>query len=352
MILGGTFVALATAGIVLVLFTSWEAQPKPTDGHQAAVSPSRDAAAPELATNSAFQRTTSHSAPPVDTKIGSIIDQQLPPARYKDGEIALVASLSQQIWVRQDEAMATWPTFQEARPALLAELEKEKALVELSVDALMRKAEEFRQAFWDAGGNESPDAYREVYKARIFLEVAHEKNTTDDVVVNELVETIQAAHPLVTNVHGKPTINHEAVDTLLSLRREQFDRHRREINEGRSPTGDDFVTAFDLASLAGYSKDRDFELAERTADWLLAHSNAGGWNKYDDLVSSLKRNSRRGSLFGGNIYVSESSTQEFAKYGRRSPSFTGPDVEARNVQLWGLTNLPPDVTLYQEAMEQ
>jgi hypothetical protein len=339
LMIAGSLVVLAAVAVILTVLGRWEIESRPGDSQEVAKG-GQDAGATRPA-------SPAGTLPSGQTGAGDPSLDDLPSvASDTDVELAFARAVRKRIWTQQDEAMATWPKFEAVRSELLAELGGAEDPAALSTDALVNKANNLRQAFWNAGGNESREAYRHAYKARILLEVAHEKDASNDVVTNELVETIQAAHPMITGLYGEPSVNFDVIGTLLSLRREQFDRIRREIEQGRTPTRGDFVTGFDVAYLTTHGKTRDFKLAVQTADWLLSNSKAGGWDKYDSLVSQVRERAREGSSLGANIYVCQFSTQEdLARYARRSPSFTGPDVERRNVQLWGIDTLPAGADL-------
>ncbi len=217
----------------------------------------------------------------------------LPPA-VEDEQIEHLVLQAQckQTWKQQDQIMGTWPSYAEARGDLESLL-ADRVDCNAPTEELLRAARQLRESFWQAGGDQSKTAYRYAYMARILLERAYGRDAQNLAVVNELVETIQSAHPLAVFSRRDGTErlvrNKEVEQTLLTLRSRQFEQIKTSVRRGSCPTWDDFVCAADLSILLN---GRDNEVAQEVVEWQLAEAARGGWTGYvpflDTFLSVLK----------------------------------------------------------------
>ena len=258
------------------------------------------------------------------------------PELYSDKEIArnLIQSSAMQTWIAQDDVMRQWPAYSDVKRQLQAELEKTFDLNNASADLILSRAREFRQKFWQGGGGSSQNSYIDIYKARVLLEQAYSLDTANMTVSDELVETIQAAHPLVTFKKGtnSKTRNVEVGEALLELRSRQFSQIKKETAGGREPTWKDFIRAVDLSVLLSYN---DTELAIGVVQWLKDNADQGQWTACNQVFDRFIYNLSQGKRFNFNIYIPTKAEypKEF-RYGRRLPSFRGPNPEKRGLVLW------------------
>lgn len=242
---------------------------------------------------------------------------------------------AREIWLAQDKIISAWPAYSDTREQLQKELQKELDPNNASEQEFLDAALNFRQKFWQTGGESSSESYTYAYKSRLLLELAHNKYPENLTITDELVETIQATYPatMFDPKTGKRTRNEEMTKNLLELRSSQFKQIKREIDlDGRTPAWQDFVRAADLVVLSSIY-DKDSALA--IVDWLKTESGRGGWSAYNEALDDVRQIINRGSRVNFNIYAATKQTRdETFRYGRRFPSFRGPDPEKRGVIPW------------------
>lgn len=269
----------------------------------------------------------------------AVFDDLPPP--YTETEIRRILSRASrdQIWRAQDEVMRAWPAYSEVRDQLRKELGQNMKLDAPLQTALVKAARRLRSRFWQAGGCLSATAYRHVYMARVLLEEARDLDPSNITVVDELVETIQSAHPLVMFEEDRNMVpNTEVQETLLGIRAAQFMLIKRSVEQGRDPTLQDFVQAFDLAVLQSR---HDARSATRVVQWLQREAGRGRWSGYGNVLSRFLSALNEGRPFTCNIYAwTKASFPEDFRYGRRLPSFRGPDPARRGLVLWGADDSP------------
>jgi hypothetical protein len=270
------------------------------------------------------------------------------PKPYSDQEIRKTVStaLTARIWKTQDEAMSAWPRYSEVREQLTEELSQNMDLQNASGKNLVRRALEFRRKFWQAGGGFSRDSYRDAYMARILLELAHTRNPENLNITDELVQTIQSAHPLATidKATNKRARNISLEKELLRIRSEQFALIKKEIGQGRAPTINDFIRAFDLAVLQSR---HDKESAKDVVEWLQREASQGGWSGYSAALEEFHKSVSAGESFTCNIYVpTRPNFPEDFRYGRRLPSFRWAVGKERGQILWGQDGAVLSGTVY------
>lgn len=230
-----------------------------------------------------------------------------------------------EIWRAQDEIVSTWPDYSD-----LTELLYEELVLKLNIDGLTDKqllvtAVALREKFWEAGGCLSKKSYPYGYAARLLLESAHLGNPEDMAVTDELVETIQSVElAWKFEADSDERIRNIALrETLTELRMAQFEKIKRELEEGRAPTWEDFVRVNDLASLLGRAG--DFESAQDSAEWLIQEAERGGWSAYMEPLKNMQRHFNESETLNYNISVARKvDFPEGFRYGRRLPSFKGP----------------------------
>jgi hypothetical protein len=145
-------------------------------------------------------------------------------------------------------------------------------------------------------------------------------------VTDELVETIQSvelAWKYAADSDEKIKYT-ELRDKLIELRIAQFEQIKKELEEGRAPTWEDFVRVNDLAILLGTAA-REFESAQDVTGWLIQEAERGGWSAYMKPLENMRTNFIEGKGYNYNISVARKVDfpEEF-RYGRRLPSFKGP----------------------------
>jgi hypothetical protein len=231
-----------------------------------------------------------------------------------------------EIWRAQDEIVSTWPDYSDLTESLYEELVLKLNIDGLTDEQLLATAVALREKFWEAGGCLSKISYPYGYAARLILESAHVGNPEDMTVTDELVETIQSvelAWKYAADSDEKIKYT-ELRDKLIELRMAQFEQIKKELEEGRAPTWEDFVRVNDLAILLGTAA-REFESAQDVTGWLIQEAERGGWSAYMKPLENMRTNFIEGKGYNYNISVARKVDfpEEF-RYGRRLPSFKGP----------------------------
>ena len=242
------------------------------------------------------------------------------------------------IWKAQDTIIRKWPSYNKVREKLIKQLVLDIDLDNTPVQKLVEKALKSRKKFWEAGGALSQDSYLHVYRARILLEIAHNREPQNLEVTDELVETIQAAYPLFFfDEQTNKKIRRDDVDkALLELRSGQFEQIRKEVQQGRSPTRYDFIRAVDLGVILSIY---DVAKAKEVVGWLQREAAHGGWNEYYRRLEEFQHYLNQGEAFSFTIYRFTNNTRaEIARYIRRYPSFRGPTPEKRGIILIGFND--------------
>jgi hypothetical protein len=247
-----------------------------------------------------------------------------------EAEVDLNYAGMEEIWKAQDEIMGTWPPYSQVREQLYEELRTKLNIDDLSLEELVATAIALREKFWEAGGCLSKTSYPYGYASRVLLESAHQEQPEDMAVTDELAETIQSIEVGVTfeQIQAKKTRNISFQNALTELRSAQFEQIKRELQQGRTPTWEDFVRVNDLAVLLGFAK--DYKSAEEAAVWLIDGADAGGWTAYMKPLEDMQHYFSQGQAYNYNIQLAtrpELSVEIF-RYGRRLPSFKGPRERA------------------------
>jgi hypothetical protein len=243
-----------------------------------------------------------------------------------EAEVELNYAGMEEIWRAQDDTMGAWPAYPEVREELCRELQEKLDIDNLSNEQLVATAVALREKFWRAGGCLSKTSYPYGYASRVLLELASEEQREDMAITDELVETIQSVEVSVTfeQIQAKKTRNISFLNTLTELRSAQFEQIKNELEQGRTPTWEDFVRVNDLAILLGLAK--DYESGEKAAVWLINQADAGGWTAYMQPLKDMQHYFSQGEAYNYNIQLAtrpELSVEIF-RYGRRLPSFKGP----------------------------
>ena len=201
---------------------------------------------------------------------------------------------------------------------------------QLSVEELVATGIALRKKFWALGGCLSQVSYPYGYASRIILERAHEQAPDNMAIVDELVESI-CSYELVWQhqENGAERIKNSCYPGVLTeLRSKQFDRIRTEVAQGRMPTWKDFLQVYDLAIL--FSSAKDYKSALETAVWLISQAHKAGWIAYLDELKDMENRFASGQGYYSNIYLPGlNAFPEEYRYGRRLPSFQGPDQRRR-----------------------
>jgi len=245
----------------------------------------------------------------------------------EDDEPEVIVPLAgmEEIWRAQDEIISTWPDYSDLTEQLYEELLLKLKIDGLTDEQLLVTAVALREKFWAAGGCLSKISYPYGYAARLLLESAHLANLEDMTVTDELVETILSVEPVWKyQADSDERIRNIALrDKLIELRAAQFEQIKRDLEDGRSPMWEDFVRVNDLASLLGWAG--DFESAQNAAGWLIREAERGGWSAYLEPLENMRTNFNEGKRFNYNISVARKvDFPEAFRYGRRLPSFKGP----------------------------
>jgi hypothetical protein len=238
--------------------------------------------------------------------------------------------------------MSTWPEYLKVREALYQGLVAELDCESLPNEALLENALKRREQFWTTGECSSSSSYKYAYEARILLELAHEREPADMKITDELVETIQATWVAVHfDPNDRYVRDNSAVKDLLGLRSAQFQQVKAMRKQGQTPTWEDFVRVNDLGWLL--HRDANLAAAQEVVQWLIANAHEGGWAAYQRPLETWQRRLSEGKQgYRYTIYTETSEPEVRLKYGRRAPSFKGPDAEARGVAPVHLSRALPE----------
>jgi hypothetical protein len=255
------------------------------------------------------------------------------PQAFTDAQINQL--MREAVWKSQDAIMRKWPTYSEVHDKLAEDVAIEYDLKNMSVQELKRTAIMFQQKFWQAGGSSSPESYQHAYTARLLLELAHSRNPENLIVIDELVETIQAAHPVFTfdEKTNKKVRNIEGDKTLFELRAKQYNQISEKVQAGHNPSTKDFIRVVDLAIILSIYNPAK---AKEVVDWLQENAQRGGWDKFNERLADFQGYLSQEISYAFDIYIyPRNRRDENIRYERRYPSFRGPSPEKRGVLLWG-----------------
>jgi hypothetical protein len=236
------------------------------------------------------------------------------------------------VWIAQDAVMRSWPTYQDARDELRRELAGSIDLDNATIDQLRTEASRLQAAFWEQDAFLSPQGYRQAYKARLLMEIAHEREPGNLAVADELADAIQTG--TLTACYDPETKstrqNEPLIQELQALRADAYTQARKEVEQGREFTWADFARAADYTHLWAT---RDRQKATDAFEWACSHtSGARDPEIHEDVLTLLSRS--RGSHFSIYQKTRAKYPREYT-YSRRLPSYRGPNPEARGlVPIW------------------
>ena len=237
-----------------------------------------------------------------------------------------------EIWKTQDEFIREWPVYEDVQARLYQELVEKLDIEQLSVEELVATGIALRKKFWEMGGCLSKASYANGYASRIVLELAHEQAPDNMAIIDELVEFICSCELVWQHQeNGAERIKNPCYPGILTeLRSKQFDRIRTEVAQGRMPTWKDFLRIYDLAIL--FSSAKDYQSALETTVWLISQAHKAGWIAYLDTLKDMENRFASGQGYYSNIYLPGlNAFPEEYRYGRRLPSFQGPDQRRRRL---------------------
>ena len=246
-------------------------------------------------------------------------------------ELLLQASANQ-IWQTQDTYIRQYPKYGDIYANVLSGLQTKHTINNLSVKNIIELAIDYRNDFWNQGGNFSSDAYLNAYRARCLLELAYSRDPNNLDIGDELVETIQTTHPrwFFTEPDSlERTVNTETQELLLHIRSKQFAQIKCEVEAGRKPLWKDFERTADLVTVL-QSERGDFNTVTKVVKWQLEQVDTGGWVNQENNIKAQLAHARRGEKYYYPIYwLKPDAFPKHYLYGRRLPSFKGYTPETR-----------------------
>jgi len=282
----------------------------------------------EAVKETSSQISSSSEKPKKEAAEDRFSDLELPYPPFEKGEteVALAKLKADQLWKMQDKVMDKWPDYSDIQEQLQEGLFAEINPNTLSDDEIVQIASELRERFWHAGGGLSRTSYVNAYKARVLLELAHNRNPQNMLITDELVESIQTVHPIFKFDFKENRFlkDDNVTKVILDLRAKQYEQLRDEIVQGRKPTIADFLRSVDLAFL--YQGMSDISSSKKIVQWLRSNANLGGWAEHNEDLSGWEEALDLGKKYGFNIYVPTQikNHEDELRYGRRLPSFLGP----------------------------
>lgn len=260
------------------------------------------------------------------------------PKAIEDEQVHRIETLAtvDRIWKQQHKAIKAWPRYEDMRARLQKDVAGLLDLERSSERQIIQTARAQQKLFWQAGGTLSRDSYRPIYLARAMLEEARSRFPKSLAITDELVQTIQSADMMVKpDDENRKVRNKELEETVLSLRAGQFSQIEEEVRQGRTPTSQDFVCAYDLAVLKSLE---DPASSSSVLDWMERNASRGGWDGYAPMFAMFREHIRKGESFNCNVYhPAETDFPYDFRYVSRLPSFRWPkrNGDERELILWG-----------------
>jgi hypothetical protein len=280
-----------------------------------------------IATGGAAQ--TKPPAPGGAADLLASIEKQAPPV-VQQGDMASEASLAaaMKIWIEQDAVMQSWPQYQDVRDELRRELAASMDLDSAALAELQGEASRLQTEFWQQEGYRSAQGYRQAYKARLLMEIAHEREPGNLAVADALVDAIQTGTPISRYDAESQDMerNDRVVQELQALRAETYTQARKEVEQGRAFTWADLARAADYTQLWSA---REPKKAAEAFEWALSHTSSA---MYPELRAAVLDRLGRGGPVSFGIY--EKTRAKYPRdfmYSRRLPSYRGPNPDARGL---------------------
>jgi hypothetical protein len=260
--------------------------------------------------------------------LAAIEQQATPVVRQEDMASDASWAAAVKIWIDQDAVLQLWPRYQEARDELRRELGASMDLDGAATAELRAEALRLQTEFWQQEGYRSAQGYRQAYKARLLMEIAHEREPGNLAVADELVDAIQTGTPISRYDAESQDMerNDQVVQELQALRAETYTQARKEIEQGRAFTWADLARTADYTQL--WSTHEPKKAAE-AFEWALSHTSSA---MYPDLRATVLDRLRQGRAVSFGIY--EKTRAKYPRdfvYARRLPSYRGPNPDARGL---------------------
>lgn len=298
---------------------SVQSQPASVQGQVTSAGPIVNASAPSAAASDLLAA--------IEKQAPSVVQPQ---GIQRDASVAA----ARQIWMEMDKVSRSWPRYVDAREELRKELAASMDLEGVATDDLRSEAARLQAAFWQQEGYLSAQGYREAYKARLLLEIAHEREPGNLAITDELVEVIQTACPLrqYDPENKRMQSNEEMIEGLYALRAQSYEQTRKEVEQGRTFTWADFARTADYVYLCS---GREPQKATEAFQWALSYTKG---SEHLDFQARLLDGLARGMETRFSIYYKARAKypQEYV-YLRRLPSYRGPDPQARRLTaIWAI----------------
>jgi hypothetical protein len=272
------------------------------------------------------------------------------PTNFDEQEVfAMLDDFSEEQYHKAEDNIVrtSWPKFEDLQGQLLIELKSRYDLDNITAKQFIQHAAELRENFWESGGRMSPNAYKDIYLARVLLEYGYQRFPTDMTLIDEFVETLQSAWPykvysippknrMYLDRHGKVqsiigTFDKEIMEKMFALRQKQFALVQNQKKEGYKLTFQDFLRVNDLIRLYRYTPGVDSDHANEQGlilvNWLLENAQQGGWDYYQQKLKRYQSRLTKGRGYAFTIFITKDKNR--AQFDRRLPSFRGP--KNRNV---------------------
>ncbi len=229
-------------------------------------------------------------------------------------------------WQSEDRILRKIPKFDDVRQATkksASEIMEARSTGWEETEAVLELAQTELDAFWDAGGLGSSQAYGHGYLARAILEVALDHAPANFRLLALLRETVSATMPMVFADYRR---NDDAVKVLWSI----VERQRELVESGRAPPSPmTFDAMYDWIQLVVLRTGRPQEAAPAWK-WLVENAEAGGWAGISDICKRGLEAARRGRNYSAMIYICPQSDAQADKafvvkamHGRRLRSLKG-----------------------------
>jgi hypothetical protein len=283
--------------------------------------------------------------PPAQT--ATDIDLPAPLIDDKNVNLMLARLSNEQYWKAEDKVAQSWPKLDDLRAQLVRELRAQFDLEKMTARELVQHAVDLREKFWQSGGRMSPNSFTELYRARVLLELGHQRYPDDVALTDELVETIQSGWPHLTynspppmtsvsvDQNGKPGepgsymgFDQTTMSEIVELREKQSAVRQRQFQEGQPPEFQDFLRLYDLSVLYRYlpvaQREANRARADQIVKWLVENADRGGWSYYRANLERLRENWAAERGYDFTIFRPRNRKgEQAAQYGRRLPSFRG-----------------------------
>jgi len=230
-----------------------------------------------------------------------------------------------EIWVKQDATIASWPGYEQVQAQLQNELQEKLDSDNMTPNQLVAAGISLRNRFWTLGACLSENSYRYIYASRLVLEKAAELAPERTEIIDQLIESILSYSMMYTwdaETESPVESNPVYAGIITDLRIRQFDLLKAKVKDDYTLKWKDFVRCSDMIFLC--SKRDDFDIALEANQLLLDQMEKGGWTYYKDRITGSQERLTEGQRAFIGTFLTPVGDVVYERYDRRLRSFQGP----------------------------